>query len=466
MKNKFIKSLMNSLNSREREREREREVSQGDLSMKKESNGIGENKNSKKINKNNKIISSILAVIMCCQSFVGANPNSDNREFVSDKVIDNNPAADGSEKEEEKEEDKEDKEDKEEVKDIKSKKNNSSSLIRNSLDALLSIAAMSGWWFYVTKNKSEKIVLKEKNEKTQQLEDQCKKLEEDKANLQKEVEESNKQLSGMDKQMRQLEDQCKKLEEDKANLQKEVEESNKQLSGMDKQMRQLEDQCKKLEEEEEEEEKDKLNTNPSTEEPQHQPSAEISTDVKVVSLGESGCGKTCLCNFEADSSSSEFLENYMATVGAKPRKRSFAKKIGNTVMKFISWDTPGEKRISATFASVYSRDVKIIRICFDLSKKLSEEYFSYWINLMKNSAPNDAKFMFLGCKSDKVTNDDEVNNTINNIINGAISNTGLSEGKIIKPLAEDKINGSNSFFKTSVKNKTGFEEVLNAMFCA
>ncbi|BED91736.1 MAG: hypothetical protein CfP315_0254 [Candidatus Improbicoccus pseudotrichonymphae] len=40
--------------------------------MKKESNGIGENKNSKKISKNNKIISSILAVVMCCQSFVGA----------------------------------------------------------------------------------------------------------------------------------------------------------------------------------------------------------------------------------------------------------------------------------------------------------------------------------------------------------------------------------------------------------
>ncbi|BED92004.1 MAG: hypothetical protein CfP315_0572 [Candidatus Improbicoccus pseudotrichonymphae] len=50
--------------------------------MKKESNGIGENKNSKKINKNNKIISSILAVIMCCQSFVGA--------FVSDdQLVDN-----------------------------------------------------------------------------------------------------------------------------------------------------------------------------------------------------------------------------------------------------------------------------------------------------------------------------------------------------------------------------------------
>ncbi|BED91890.1 MAG: hypothetical protein CfP315_0433 [Candidatus Improbicoccus pseudotrichonymphae] len=96
MKNNFIKSLMNSLNSREREREkerkrerekerkreRERERSFGGFFMKKESNGIGENKNSKKINKNNKIISSILAVIMCCQSFVGA--------FVSDdQLVDN-----------------------------------------------------------------------------------------------------------------------------------------------------------------------------------------------------------------------------------------------------------------------------------------------------------------------------------------------------------------------------------------
>ncbi|BED92101.1 MAG: hypothetical protein CfP315_0685 [Candidatus Improbicoccus pseudotrichonymphae] len=73
--------------------------------MKKESNGIGENKNSKKINKNNKIISFILAIVMCCQPFVGANPNSDNREFVSDKGINNSPAADGFE-----EKDKEDKE--------------------------------------------------------------------------------------------------------------------------------------------------------------------------------------------------------------------------------------------------------------------------------------------------------------------------------------------------------------------
>ncbi|BED91899.1 MAG: hypothetical protein CfP315_0444 [Candidatus Improbicoccus pseudotrichonymphae] len=77
MKNKFIKSLMNSLNSRERERERERSL--GGFFMKKESNGIGENKNSKKINKNNKIISSILAVVMCCQSFVGA---VNHNEFV------------------------------------------------------------------------------------------------------------------------------------------------------------------------------------------------------------------------------------------------------------------------------------------------------------------------------------------------------------------------------------------------
>ncbi|BED91573.1 MAG: hypothetical protein CfP315_0072 [Candidatus Improbicoccus pseudotrichonymphae] len=68
MKNSFIKSLMNSLNSRERERER----SLRGFFMKKESNGIGENKNSKKISKNNKIISSILAVVMCCQSLVGA----------------------------------------------------------------------------------------------------------------------------------------------------------------------------------------------------------------------------------------------------------------------------------------------------------------------------------------------------------------------------------------------------------
>ncbi|BED92183.1 MAG: hypothetical protein CfP315_0781 [Candidatus Improbicoccus pseudotrichonymphae] len=91
MKNNFIKSLVNSLNSRKRKRKRKREVSQGDLSMKKESNGIGENKNSKKISKNNKIISSILAVAMCCQSLVGAvKPDSqlvDSKEIDSKKNV-------------------------------------------------------------------------------------------------------------------------------------------------------------------------------------------------------------------------------------------------------------------------------------------------------------------------------------------------------------------------------------------
>ncbi|BED91965.1 MAG: hypothetical protein CfP315_0524 [Candidatus Improbicoccus pseudotrichonymphae] len=59
--------------------------------MRKESNGIGENKNSKKISKNNKIISSILAVIMCCQSLVGAvKPDSqpvDSKEMDSKETV-------------------------------------------------------------------------------------------------------------------------------------------------------------------------------------------------------------------------------------------------------------------------------------------------------------------------------------------------------------------------------------------
>ncbi|BED91525.1 MAG: hypothetical protein CfP315_0013 [Candidatus Improbicoccus pseudotrichonymphae] len=223
--------------------------------MKKESNGIGENKNSKKISKNNKIISSILAITMCCQSFVGANPNSDNREFVSDDGIDNSPAADRSEEDDG-------------VKDIKSKGNNSSSLIRNSLDALL-VAAMGSWWFYGTKNKSEKSVLKEKNEKIQQLELKREESEKEKAALRKEIEESNQQSSETNKKMQKLEQQYEKLGEDKSNLRKEIEELNKQLSEINGKAQlledQLEDQRKKLEE-------DKANLQKEMEDSNQQPS--------------------------------------------------------------------------------------------------------------------------------------------------------------------------------------------------
>ncbi|BED92304.1 MAG: hypothetical protein CfP315_0924 [Candidatus Improbicoccus pseudotrichonymphae] len=217
MKNNFIKSLMNSLNSRKRKRERERSLR--GFFMKKESNGIGENKNSKKINKNNKIISSILAVIMCCQSFVGANPNSDNREFVSDKGIDNSPTADGSEEEED-EEDEEKKEEKKE--DIKIKENNSSSLIRNSLGALL-VAAMGGWWFYVTKNKD----LKSKNEEIERLKKEFKEIydksvteskDKDLKSKNEEIERLKKKLEEKDKELEKI---CKPDTESDAEVKEE-----------------------------------------------------------------------------------------------------------------------------------------------------------------------------------------------------------------------------------------------------
>ncbi|BED91524.1 MAG: hypothetical protein CfP315_0012 [Candidatus Improbicoccus pseudotrichonymphae] len=180
--------------------------------MKKESNGIGENKNSKKISKNNKIISSVLVVIMCCQSFVGANPNSDNSGFVPYEGINNNLAADGSEEEDKEEKEKEKKEEEKEVKDIESKENNSSGLIRNSsnlirnglgcgllsilflaffatdvirdnLDGILFLAAAVSLWFYGTKNKD----LKSKNEEIERLKKEFKEKDE-------ELNEKNRRL--------------------------------------------------------------------------------------------------------------------------------------------------------------------------------------------------------------------------------------------------------------------------------
>ncbi|BED92013.1 MAG: hypothetical protein CfP315_0582 [Candidatus Improbicoccus pseudotrichonymphae] len=56
--------------------------------MKKESNGIGENKNSKKISKNNKIISSILAVAMCFQPVVVINSSASSETVWPTEQLD------------------------------------------------------------------------------------------------------------------------------------------------------------------------------------------------------------------------------------------------------------------------------------------------------------------------------------------------------------------------------------------
>ncbi|BED91719.1 MAG: Rab-family small GTPase [Candidatus Improbicoccus pseudotrichonymphae] len=369
MKNKFIKSLMNSLNSRERERERERERSLGCFFMKKESNGIGENKNSKKISKNNKIISSILAVIMCCQSFVGAGPplNTDNTVDIVESSISKN-------------------------------ENKNENGLKGSEDG--------------NENFNVKEDGSDNNKKSKSI------LEKIKDNYFKLA------VSGLG-----LVVLC--------------------AAGFALWLRKLND--KKLHSEID------LNVNPSPEVDSGEIVVSEGDTLKVVLTGDSQVGKTNFANVLCGRS---FDENYILTIGVdyklKENYRVEGKEIG-----LLIHDATGAEAYRSILGT-YLGFAQVICVCFDLNKKDGHTdenngniggYLTGWVNEARQYCPKDAKFMFIGCKSDsgqEANDDGEIEN--------AISILGLGN-RVIK----DSSNNNRSFFKTSAKSGNGVDKVLEAI---
>ncbi|BED92020.1 MAG: Rab family GTPase [Candidatus Improbicoccus pseudotrichonymphae] len=336
--------------------------------MKKESNGVGENKNSKKINKNNKIISSILAVVMCCQSFVGAGPplNTDNTVDIVESSIsknenENENGLKGSEDDNENSNVKEDGSDNnKKSKGILEKiKDNCFELAVGGLGLVVLCAAGFALWFRKLNDKNPHNV-----------------------------------------------------EEPKVNPSKIVDPSKIEIAAYH--------------------------------------------NLKVVLVGDSGVGKTCFYNRLLNN---KFKENTEPTFSVNFENKRQANN-EDQEFELRIFDTVGREDFRNVLG-IYISNAEVICVCFDLNKKNGGYtvgdgtivgYLSSWVKTGKDRSPN-ARFMFIGCKSDfeqEANGDDEIENAISSLELG---------NKVIK----DSNNNDRSFFKTSAKSGNGVKEVLNAI---
>lgn len=125
---------------------------------------------------------------------------------------------------------------------------------------------------------------------------------------------------------------------------------------------------------------------------------------KVILLGDSNVGKTCLASSIV---SGEFRENYQPTVGAQFIKCEMT--FNNTKLLCQIWDLAGQEEYS-TVSMHYCRGADIVLFCFSLDEKTSFQHLNKWKSKLLDATNNYAALFLVGCKSDLPTSisDEEI----------------------------------------------------------
>ena len=115
---------------------------------------------------------------------------------------------------------------------------------------------------------------------------------------------------------------------------------------------------------------------------------------KVVLLGESGVGKTCIISRYINDT---FDENGMSSTGASyVRKNMTFDEYGGRSIKFNIWDTTGQEKYR-DLTKIFYKDASIAILVYDITRRESfEELRKYWYVQIKDFAPkNTSKILFL-----------------------------------------------------------------------
>ena len=114
---------------------------------------------------------------------------------------------------------------------------------------------------------------------------------------------------------------------------------------------------------------------------------------KVVLLGESGVGKTCII---ARFINNTFEDNIMSTTGASyaGKTMTFDEFNGKSI-KFEIWDTAGQEKYRA-LTKIFYKDAGVAILVYDITRKESfEEIQKYWYNQIIEHSPKDTNKSFL-----------------------------------------------------------------------
>lgn len=118
---------------------------------------------------------------------------------------------------------------------------------------------------------------------------------------------------------------------------------------------------------------------------------------KLVLIGDSGVGKSCLLLRFADDA---FTESYISTIGVDFRFRTV--KIDKKTVKLQIWDTAGQERFR-TITSAYYRGADGIIMVYDVTAQDSFDHVNDWLKEVNRYASEGTCKLLVGNKSDRST---------------------------------------------------------------
>ena len=115
---------------------------------------------------------------------------------------------------------------------------------------------------------------------------------------------------------------------------------------------------------------------------------------KLIVIGDSGVGKSCLTN---KATKNIFEENYNATIGFE--FFTFNIKFGEKIIKLQIWDTCGQELYRSLITNFY-RNSSLAIIVYAVNSKDSFENIEMWLRELRTHSNPDAKVFLIGNKID------------------------------------------------------------------
>ncbi len=124
----------------------------------------------------------------------------------------------------------------------------------------------------------------------------------------------------------------------------------------------------------------------------------MATALKVVLLGESGVGKTCIINM---FTTGKYDSDIGSSISAQFTSKTVEYKEFKQTIKFDIWDTAGQEKYRS-LAKIFYKEAKVIGLCYDITNKKSFiELKDFWYNQeIKSNVDGEPIFAVIGNKND------------------------------------------------------------------
>ena len=116
--------------------------------------------------------------------------------------------------------------------------------------------------------------------------------------------------------------------------------------------------------------------------------------MKVMLIGDSGVGKSCLLLRYTDD---HFTESYISTIGVDFKIKTL--NVDGKIIKLQIWDTAGQERFRTITASYY-RGAHSVIVVYDITDQLSFQNTVLWLQEIKRYSSEKVKKILIGNKSD------------------------------------------------------------------